>query len=137
MLRLRRIAVLVSAQGGNQVQQFTFRPDPLDRTGGVVEDVLVRGMHPMVGRRLDLWRLRDFTLTRLPSSEDVLLFHCVAPGNEPTSGSSRWRRSASCPWSGTPPATSSRCRRPSGPCRPAWTPSAAPGPPCPAAPGST
>jgi acetyl/propionyl-CoA carboxylase alpha subunit/acetyl-CoA carboxylase carboxyltransferase component len=80
--RLRRIAVLVSAQGGSQVQQFTFRPDPLDRTGGVVEDVLVRGMHPMVGRRLDLWRLRDFTLTRLPSSEDVLLFHGVAPGNE-------------------------------------------------------
>src|SRR3954451_8982886 len=47
-----------------------------------MEDKLVRGMHPMVGRRLDLWRLRDFTLTRLPAPEDVLLYHAVAPGNE-------------------------------------------------------
>src|SRR5918911_2082664 len=36
----------------------------------------------MVGRRLNLWRLRDFTLTRLPSADDVLLYHAVAPGNE-------------------------------------------------------
>ncbi|HYY10136.1 MAG TPA: biotin/lipoyl-containing protein, partial [Kineosporiaceae bacterium] len=82
--RVRRVAVMVSGRGanGSEALRFTFRPDPLDRTGGVVEDALVRGMHPMVGRRLDLWRLRDFTLTRLPSPEDVLLFHCVAPGNE-------------------------------------------------------
>jgi hypothetical protein len=80
--RLRRVAVMISARGGAEVHRFTFRPDPLDRTGGVVEDALVRGMHPMVGRRLDLWRLRDFTLTRLPAPEDILLFHGVAPGNE-------------------------------------------------------
>ncbi|HYJ76656.1 MAG TPA: biotin/lipoyl-containing protein, partial [Kineosporiaceae bacterium] len=77
--RLRRVAVMVSARGGSVVHQFTFRPDA---DGAAVEDALVRGMHPMVGRRLDLWRLREFTLTRLPSPEDVLLYHAVAPGNE-------------------------------------------------------
>ncbi|HVN13077.1 MAG TPA: carboxyl transferase domain-containing protein [Kineosporiaceae bacterium] len=77
--RLRRIAIMATARGGALIHQFTFRPDS---SGGVAEDALVRRMHPMVGRRLDLWRLRDFTLTRLPSPEDVLLYHCVAPGNE-------------------------------------------------------
>ena len=37
------------------------------------EDRLVRDVHPMVGRRLNLWRLRDFELTRLEAPEDVLL----------------------------------------------------------------
>src|SRR5699024_8584095 len=45
------------------------------------EDELVRGVHPMVARRLDLWRLRDFEVTRLEAPDDVLLYHCVAPGN--------------------------------------------------------
>ena len=40
----------------------------------------VRGVHPMVGRRLNLWRLRDFDVTRLEAPEDVLLYHCVARG---------------------------------------------------------
>ena len=57
---------------------FTFRPGP----AGVVEDDLVRGVHPMVGRRLNLWRLRDFRVSRLEAPEDVLLYHCVAPDNE-------------------------------------------------------
>ena len=47
----------------------------------MVEDDLVRGVHPMVGRRLNLWRLRDFDVTRLEAPEDVLLYHCVAPDN--------------------------------------------------------
>ena len=45
------------------------------------EDTLVRGIHPMVGRRLNLWRLRDFKVTRLEAPEDVLLYHCEALGN--------------------------------------------------------
>ena len=48
---------------------------------GVVEDDLVRGVHPMVGRRLDLWRLRDFHVTRIDAPEDVLLYECVAREN--------------------------------------------------------
>ena len=77
--KLRRVATMVSTRDGALIHQFTFRPDA---DGAAVEDGLVRGMHPMVGRRLDLWRLREFTLTRLPSPDDVLLFHAVAPGNE-------------------------------------------------------
>ena len=53
------------------------------RTGRrIVEDDLVRGVHPMVGRRLNLWRLRNFRITRLDAPEDVLLYHCVASDNE-------------------------------------------------------
>jgi acetyl/propionyl-CoA carboxylase alpha subunit/acetyl-CoA carboxylase carboxyltransferase component len=75
---VRRVAVAVSAGGGRPVGYFTFRPEG----DGVVEDKLVRGVHPMVGRRLNLWRLRDFEVTRLEAPEDVLLYLCVAPDNE-------------------------------------------------------
>ena len=50
-------------------------------TAAIVEDDLVRGVHPMVGRRLDLWRLRDFHVTRIEAPEDVLLYECVAREN--------------------------------------------------------
>ena len=50
-------------------------------SGQVAEDTRIRGIHPMVARRLDLWRLREFDLTRLPAPEDVLLFDCVAKSN--------------------------------------------------------
>jgi acetyl/propionyl-CoA carboxylase alpha subunit/acetyl-CoA carboxylase carboxyltransferase component len=75
--QVRRTAVAVCPGGERPVSYFTFRPGP----DGVVEDDLVRGVHPMVGRRLNLWRLRDFDVTRLDAPADVLLYHCVAPGN--------------------------------------------------------
>jgi acetyl/propionyl-CoA carboxylase alpha subunit/acetyl-CoA carboxylase carboxyltransferase component len=75
--RVRRTAIAVCPGGDRPVSYFTFRPGP----DGVFEDDLVRGLHPMVGRRLNLWRLRDFDVTRLEAPEDVLLYHCVAPGN--------------------------------------------------------
>ncbi len=74
---VRRVAVGVCT-GGRPVTYLTFRP----RGGDLVEDLLVRGLHPMVGRRLDLWRLREFDITRLEAPEDVLLYHCVAKNNE-------------------------------------------------------
>src|SRR6185437_14672770 len=37
----------------------------------------LRGLHPMVAERLGLWRLANFTLTRLPSPIDVHLFRAV------------------------------------------------------------
>jgi acetyl/propionyl-CoA carboxylase alpha subunit/acetyl-CoA carboxylase carboxyltransferase component len=77
--RARRTAIAVCPGGRRPVSYFTFRPDP--DGDGVTEDDLVRGVHPMVGRRLNLWRLRDFDITRLEAPEDVLLYHCVAPGN--------------------------------------------------------
>ena len=78
--RVRRIAVSLSGTNGSPLHAFTYRPDTSGP--GVVEDDLVRGLHPMVGRRLDLWRLRDFRITRLPAPDDVLLYRCAAPDNE-------------------------------------------------------
>jgi len=75
---VRRVAVAVCPGGGRPVGYFSFRPEGTR----MVEDRLVRGVHPMVGRRLNLWRLRDFEVTRLEAPEDVLLYECVAPGNE-------------------------------------------------------
>jgi len=75
---VRRVAVAVCPGQGRPVNYFTYRPAPGE---GVVEDDLVRGVHPMVGRRLDLWRLRDFDVTRIEAPEDVLLYECVAKEN--------------------------------------------------------
>jgi len=74
----RRVTVAVCPGSGRPVDYFTFRPD---EAGGVVEDDLVHGVHPMVGRRLDLWRLRNFHVTRIEAPEDVLLYECVAREN--------------------------------------------------------
>ncbi|WP_261376804.1 carboxyl transferase domain-containing protein [Nocardioides sp. J9] len=75
--RARRVSVVVCPSAPQPVGYFTFRP------GGdvLVEDTLVRGMHPMVGRRLNLWRLREFDVTRLAAPDDVLLYECVARNN--------------------------------------------------------
>ncbi|HEX5090312.1 MAG TPA: carboxyl transferase domain-containing protein [Nocardioides sp.] len=75
---VRRVAVAVCPGEGRPVTYFTYRPLAGD---GTVEDDLVRGVHPMVGRRLDLWRLRDFDVTRIEAPEDVLLYECVAREN--------------------------------------------------------
>ncbi|HEY8454827.1 MAG TPA: carboxyl transferase domain-containing protein [Actinopolymorphaceae bacterium] len=76
--RVRRITLAIARGGGQAVEYFTYRP-----TGdGVIEDDNVRGVHPMVGRRLNLWRLRNFKVTRLEAPEDVLLYHCVAREND-------------------------------------------------------
>ena len=73
----RRVTVIVCNPGDLGPTAFTFRPSP----GGMREERVIRGMHPLTGQRLDLWRLKNFKGTRLPSPEGVYLFHCVAPGN--------------------------------------------------------
>ncbi len=75
--QVRRVAIAVGAGAGRPVGYFTFRPGE----HGLAEDRLIRGVHPMVGRRLNLWRLREFDVTRLDAPEDVLLYECVAKGN--------------------------------------------------------
>ena len=62
----------------NQTQYFTFRTQP---DGALAEDRFYRNLHPMLAKRLELWRLENFDLTRLPSMEDVYLFHGVARDN--------------------------------------------------------
>ncbi|TWE10238.1 carboxyl transferase domain-containing protein [Rudaeicoccus suwonensis] len=84
---VRRIAVGACPGGQSPVSYFTFRPDsfgedvPVDESGALHEDELVRGLHPMVARRLNLWRLREFDITRVDAPEDVVIYHCVAKNN--------------------------------------------------------
>jgi acetyl-CoA carboxylase carboxyltransferase component len=72
-----RVAVAVSSQGGAEMNQFTF----LSGEEGLTEDRVARGLHPMIAQRLDLWRLSNFEVTRLPSVEDVYLYHCAGREN--------------------------------------------------------
>ena len=74
----RRVCVAVCSGGDRPVGYYVFRPGD---DGDVVEDDLTRGVHPMVGRRLNLWRLRNFHVTRVAAPEDVLLYECVAREN--------------------------------------------------------
>ena len=78
---VHRIVVMVTEPrlglGMSSAQHFTFR-----RHGtGFREDRLFRGLHPMVAQRLQLGRLRNFTIERLPSAEDVYAFRGVARAN--------------------------------------------------------
>ena len=78
---IRRIVVEVAgsthAQGAGGMQHFTYRPTE----NGYQEEKLYRGLHPMMGKRLHLWRLSNFNIERLPSAEDVYLLHAVARDN--------------------------------------------------------
>jgi acetyl/propionyl-CoA carboxylase alpha subunit/acetyl-CoA carboxylase carboxyltransferase component len=42
---------------------------------------LFRGVHPMIAERLNMWRVSNFNVTRLPSAEEILLVHAVAKEN--------------------------------------------------------
>ena len=78
---LHRIVVAAAeprrGRGMSAIDLFTFRPGP----SGLVEDKVLRGLHPMMGDRLQLWRLREFDLERLASPEDIYMFHGVARAN--------------------------------------------------------
>ena len=80
--RLRRVVVAISGPGRGLgmagTLHFTYRPVP---DGGYREEELYRNLHPMMAKRLRLERLANFRLERLPSVEDVYLFHGTARGN--------------------------------------------------------
>jgi acetyl-CoA carboxylase carboxyltransferase component len=75
---LRRIAVVISAAEGTQV--FTFRRAEAEGDA-FREERVYRGIHPMQALRLELWRLQNFHLERLPAPERVYFFHGVAREN--------------------------------------------------------
>ncbi len=78
-----RLTVATCPGAGRPVGYFVFRPQPGadDPDQALTEDTLVRGVHPMVARRMTLGRLREFDVTRLDAPDDVLLYRCVAPDN--------------------------------------------------------
>ena len=78
---IRRIVTCVAGLSPGQrvsgMQFFTYRWNE----SGFQEEKLYRGLHPMMGKRLHLWRLSNFNIERLPSLEDVYLIHAVARDN--------------------------------------------------------
>jgi acetyl/propionyl-CoA carboxylase alpha subunit/acetyl-CoA carboxylase carboxyltransferase component len=77
--RLHRVTTTVVGRSSAAIHHiFTFRPS----SAGLTEEWLIRGLHPGIGQRLQLWRLQNFELTRLPSADEgVHLLRCVAPDN--------------------------------------------------------
>jgi acetyl-CoA carboxylase carboxyltransferase component len=79
--RPRRVVVAMSGPGHGfgmaGTQHVTLRSAP----DGYREDEVMRGIHPMMGKRLRLDALAAFHLRRLPSVEDVYLFEGVAAAN--------------------------------------------------------
>jgi acetyl-CoA carboxylase carboxyltransferase component len=59
-------------------RQATFRQSA---DGRFEEELIYRNLHPMLAKRLDLWRLANFRLRRLPSAADVYVFDGVAHDN--------------------------------------------------------
>ena len=76
---LRRIVVAVGSPGQDAGRMFFFtyrlKADVYE------EEKFFRGIHPMMGKRLHLWRLSNFQIQRLPSVEDVYLLHAVSHSN--------------------------------------------------------
>ena len=50
--------------------------------GDIAEDSDLRGLHPMIAERMDLWRMSNFTLERIPADQEVHLFRAVARESE-------------------------------------------------------
>ena len=76
---IRRIVVAVASPGHDRggMHFFTYRLNG----NTYEEEKFYRGIHPMMGKRLHLWRLSNFKVERLPSVEDVYLLHAVAHAN--------------------------------------------------------
>ncbi|HWE09149.1 MAG TPA: carboxyl transferase domain-containing protein [Solirubrobacteraceae bacterium] len=73
---LARVTFVVAGQGTVDVITFSR-----GRDGAVTENRDLRGLHPMIAERMDLWRLSNFTLERTPSDHDIHLFRAVAHDN--------------------------------------------------------
>jgi len=75
---LRRVAAVLFRPEGSQ--SFTFRRSA-DEGDAFREDRIYRGIHPMLALRLELWRLQNFHLERLPAPDGIYFFHGVAHEN--------------------------------------------------------
>jgi acetyl/propionyl-CoA carboxylase alpha subunit/acetyl-CoA carboxylase carboxyltransferase component len=77
-----RVVVVVGGSGPTRhvssVRHVTFAPGP---DTSLVEDASFHGLHPLMFERLQLWRLDNFAVERLPAPEDVYLARAVAQSN--------------------------------------------------------
>jgi biotin carboxylase/acetyl-CoA carboxylase carboxyltransferase component len=80
---LRRLDVTVSSTTGSSEERSRSQHVTLNghADGSFVEEPLYRNLHPMLGERLELWRLSNFVLERRPSPEDIYVFDGVARTN--------------------------------------------------------
>ena len=78
---VRRLVVSLSSIAPSlergDVEHYTFRAAP----EGLVEEESSRGLHPMVAKGFDLWRMQAFDLLRQRSADDVYLFKATARSN--------------------------------------------------------
>ncbi len=78
---IRRIVVAVGnpgrGSGMSGMRHFTYRPS----ANTYEEEKLYQRLHPMLAKRIHLWRLSNFRIERLPSVEDVYLLHAIAKDN--------------------------------------------------------
>jgi acetyl/propionyl-CoA carboxylase alpha subunit/acetyl-CoA carboxylase carboxyltransferase component len=75
----RVVFVLSPPERGGAVDVRTFARAA---DGTIEESRDLRGLHPMMAERMDIWRLSNFGLERLPAAPDVYLFRAVARENE-------------------------------------------------------
>ena len=68
-------ACLGSTGPDARVNHVTFHPGD---DGQLVDDRSLRGLQPMMARRLKLWRYANFDLHRLPSADGIYLFRGTA-----------------------------------------------------------
>jgi acetyl/propionyl-CoA carboxylase alpha subunit/acetyl-CoA carboxylase carboxyltransferase component len=75
---VRRITLSVTSPTDtdtrHEIEHLTFRREG----SGFAERTELRGIHPLIAGRLNLWRLERFHLVRKPSSDDVYLFEATA-----------------------------------------------------------
>ncbi len=85
--RMRRVVIAATGldrEAGpyaRNIQHFTFRPVSSGENTGYSEEKHVRGLHPMMAKRLHFWRFSRFAIERLPSAEDLYFFRGVAHDN--------------------------------------------------------
>ena len=73
-----RICIAIATPGrSDHIEYFTYRPG----AEGFQEDQIVRGIHPMLADRLELWRLENFHTKQLRGSNDIYIFHAEAKDN--------------------------------------------------------
>jgi acetyl/propionyl-CoA carboxylase alpha subunit/acetyl-CoA carboxylase carboxyltransferase component len=77
-----RVVVAIGGSGSarhvSSVRHLTFVPGA---DTGLVDDASFHGLHPLMFERLQLWRLDNFAVERLPAPEDVYLTRAVAHNN--------------------------------------------------------
>jgi acetyl/propionyl-CoA carboxylase alpha subunit len=110
---LRRFVMIRTAPGlGSADLEFcTFRPSA---DGSYREDEIYRGLHPMMAKRLQIWRLRNFYIDRLPRWRTSTSFEALRATTRKTSVSSHWPKCATWTRSETPAGASYTFRTSSG-----------------------